>query len=227
MMISVLFLGMSSIASGEVSTRVYLADSNTPLELADPNVPFVYRDIMVDTKLTIIVDSNIAEIWSGGLYIGGTDRDYGFLLARDYNDITLDWEGSRFEAAGDKAEVWGIQDVIKSGFELYSHYNAVAGDWFVLDYNATNIGICKVDFYDYSVSWDYPVYYHVFSHVRTRDFNQDTKVDFADLALFALYWLETGCSGPDWCAGTDLNTDGSVDHDDLMFFADYWLERTE
>jgi len=222
-----LLLAFSSIAAGEVSTRVCLADANTPLELADPNVPFVYRDIMVGTKLTIIVDSNIAGYWSGGLYIGFTDIDYGDLSARDYNDITPDWEGSHFEAAGDEALVQDVQDVVNSGFELYSDPNAVVGDWFVLDYNATKIGICKVDFYDYSISWDDPNYSHVFSHVRTRDFNQDTNVDFADLALFSLYWLQTGCSDPDWCAGTDLNTDGIVDYDDLMLFTDYWLERTE
>jgi hypothetical protein len=223
----VLLLAFGSIAVGEVSTRVCLADANTPLELADPNVPFVYRDIMVGTKLTIIVDSNIAEFWTGGLYFGSTYRDYGVLSARDYNDITLDWEGSHFEAAGDKARVQAVHDIVNSGFDLYSYDSAVTGDWFILDYNATNIGICKVDFYDYSLSWDYPVYSHVFSHVRTRDFNQDTKVDFTDFALLALYWLETGCSDPDWCAGTDLNTDGTVDRNDLTFFADFWLERTE
>lgn len=84
-----------------------------------------------------------------------------------------------------------------------------------------------MDFYDYSMNSDNLVNSHVFSHVRTRDFNQDTKVDFADLALFALYWLETGCNAPDWCSGVDLNADGTVDRDDLMFFTDYWLERTE
>lgn len=223
----VILLAFSSIAVGEVSTRVCLADANTPLELADPNVLFVYRDIMVGTKLTIIVDSNIAGSWSGGLYIAGSDRVYGDLSARDYNDITLDWEGSRFEAAGDEALIQDVQDVVNSGFELYSDPNAVAGDWFVLDYIAINIGVCKVDFYDYSISWDDPNYSHEFSHVRTRDFNQDTKVDFADFALLSLYWLEIGCTEPNWCAGTDLNIDGIVNNDDLMLFADYWLERTE
>jgi hypothetical protein len=223
----VLTLAFNSIAVGEVSTRVCLADANTPLELADPNVPFVYRDIMVGTKLTIIVDSNIAENWGGGLYIEGTDRDYGILSARDYNDIALDWEGSRFEAAGDKAWVFDVDDIIISGFDLHSHNNAVEGDWFILDYNATDIGICRVNFYDYSMSLSNPVYSLVFSHVRTRDFNQDTKVDFGDLALLSLYWLQIGCGDPDWCAGTDLNIDGIIDHNDLMFFADYWLARTE
>ncbi|MCJ7729293.1 MAG: hypothetical protein MUO27_05395, partial [Sedimentisphaerales bacterium] len=64
---------MHSVVVGAVkeniSTRVYFRDSNTPLELADPNVPWVYRDIMVGTRLTIIVDSNASGSWSGGLLI--------------------------------------------------------------------------------------------------------------------------------------------------------------
>jgi len=229
--ILVLFLGLTSVSVGEVSSRVCLADGNTPLEVADPNIPFVYRDIMVGTKLTIIVDSNASIEWSSewgyDLSIEGEYMDYGFLSARDYNDITGDWQGSHFEAAGSQAQVWEWIDLGIQGFNLEGHGTAVPGDWFIIDYTATNVGVCKVGFYDRSVSWDYPVYYHVFSHVRTRDFNQDTKVDFADLALLASYWLETGCSDPDWCAGTDLDIDGDVDCDDLMFFAAYWLERTE
>jgi len=227
LIIVVLTLVFSSIAAGEVSTRVCLADANTPLELADPNVPFVYRDIMVGTKLTIIVDSNVAETWDGGLYISSFNWDYGVLSARDYNDITLNWEDSYFEAAGDKAWVLDINNMIMRGFDLHSQNTANIGDWFILDYTAKNRGICIVDFYDYSFSWDIPFYSLEFLHVRTRDFNQDTKVDFADLALFSLYWQDTSCSDPDWCAGTDLSTDGIVDLDDLMLFADYWLERTE
>ena len=84
-----------------------------------------------------------------------------------------------------------------------------------------------MDFYDYGFSWDIPFYSLEFSHVRTRDFNQDTKVDFTDLALLSLHWLQTGCTDPDRCTGTDLNTDGIVDYDDLMLFADFWLERTQ
>ena len=234
----VILLAFSSVAAGEVSTRVCLADANTPLELADPNDltdpnlladpnVFVYRDIMVDTKLTIIVDSNIAGTWSGGLYISDPNRVCGELSGRDYNDITFDWEGSHFEAAGDKASVKDILNDIRSGFNLYSNSTSAVGDWFILDYNAVNVGICTVEFHDHSLGLGYLACKHMFSHVRTRDFNQDTKVDFSDLALFALNWLQASCSDPDWCAGTDLNTDGIVDHDDLMLFADFWLERTE
>lgn len=224
-----LFLVMTPVAMGEVSTRVCLADANTPLELADPNIPFIYRDIMVGTKLTIIIESNNAEQWDGGLFIAGIDRDYGVLSGRDYNDTTLDWEGSRFEAAGDGARVYDWLDVIQSGFDFYGHRSAVAGDWFIIDYNATSVGNCNVGFYDYGGpgGMDFPAYDLVFSHVRTRDFNNDAVVDFNDFAVLASHWQETGCSDPNWCEGTDLDIDGNVDCNDLILFIDYWLERTE
>jgi hypothetical protein len=225
------FFALTSTAVGEISTRVCLADGNTPLELADPNIPFVYRDIMVDTKLSIIVNSDSGGSFAGGdLSIEGEYRDFGLLSARDYNDTTSDWQGSRFEAAGYKARVYEWEDPPAiHGFNLEgdTDSNGVPGDWFVIDYTATNEGICKVGFYDRSISWDYPIYYHVFSHVRSRDFNKDTKVDFIDFALFAYHWLRTDCGDPDWCEGADLDTNGNVDREDLMFFADYWLEKAQ
>lgn len=222
-------LSMATIATGQVSTKVCLADGNTPLKLRDPNTPFIYRDVMVGTKLTIIIDSNAAGLWDGGLFIEGSYRDYGILSGRDYNDLTLDWEGSRFEAVGKEACVYDWQDDTKSGFDLCGHRTAVSGDWFIIDYTATGVGECKVGFYDYNGPGgiNFPVYYLVFSHVPTRDFDSSTNVDLADFGIFALYWQETTCSEPDWCGGADLNNSGNVDFPDLMLFADYWLERTE
>jgi len=224
----VLFLGMTSVAAGEVSVRVCLANGYTPLPLADPNIPHIYRDIMVGTKLTIIVDSNIAEYWYGGrLTIEDANMDYGLLSARDYNYDTNDWEGSRFPAAGTRARVYTYEQMGVYGFQLLGHNNAVAGDWFIIDYTATAVGTGKVGFYDHSVDWFNPIYYLEFPHVRTRDFNNDTKVDFSDFALFASYWLAPDCNDPNWCEGTDLNTDSNVDFHDFAMFADYWPETTE
>jgi hypothetical protein len=224
-----LLLGISSIGTAEVSTSVYLADGNTPLELTDPNIPFVYRDIMVDTKLTIIVASDIAGSWNGGIYIEGMDRNHGVLSARDYNDITRDWEGSRSEAAGQRARVRKVEDSSSSGFELNSHHSAMAGDWFIIDYTATNVGGCRVAFYDYGTPDGFfvPVYELLFFHVPTRDFDQNTTVGFSDFAIFALYWGATDCAEPGQCEGTDLDADGDVDAIDLTLFADYWLETTQ
>jgi hypothetical protein len=103
-----LFLGLASIARGRVSTRVCLADGNTPLELADPNIPFVYRDIMVGTKLTIIVSSDAEGSLNARLAIIGEDQNRGLLSARDYNDTTHDWAGSHLPASSDKALVFPL-----------------------------------------------------------------------------------------------------------------------
>lgn len=226
-----ILLCMASGASAELSTRVCLADGNTPLELADPNIPFVYRDIMVGTRLTIIVDSNAGGehsfSWGCDLAIEGEYMDYGLLSARDYNDTTYDWQGSLLEAAGPLSNIYEWEELGIHGFSLQYHISSVPGDWFIIDYTATNAGVCEVGFYDCDVSWHYPVYYHVFSHVPTRDFNNDTKVDFADFAVLASHWQETGCSDPNWCEGTDLDADGNVDINDLVLFTNYWLEKTE
>lgn len=221
-------LSISSLAAAEVSIRVCLTDGNTPLESADANTPFVYRDIMVGTKLTIIVASDAAGSWAGGLYIEGPDRDYGVLSARGYNDAARDWEGSRFEAAGLRARVRIVEDFLNSGFELNSHNTATAGDWFIIDYTATQVGGSRVGLYDYTVPENafFPVYELLFSHVPARDFDQDGTVGLADFAVFASYWGATDCTAPDWCQGADLNADGRVDGADLALFADYWLEKT-
>jgi len=228
-------LCMISAAAGEVSTRVCLADGNTLLPLRDPNIPFIYRDIMVGTKLTIIVSSDVNEYWGDGFGDDGGSLaveeeywNYGVLSARG-PQIVGDWSGSHFPAAGREACVldWEgcIDDDVKvDGFDLYTGSTEIEADnWFIIDYTATKAGICKVGFYDHTISWSDPNYYLVFYHVPTRDFNNDTKVDFADFAVLASYWQENGCGDQNWCEGTDP----TVDINDLMFFVDYWLETTE
>jgi len=222
----VLFFSVASTAIGEVSTRVCLADGNTPFLPPDSNFPNVYPDIMVGTKLTIIVSSDADGYWDGGLFIVDPYRDYGVLSGRDYNDTTLDWEGSRFPAAGEEARVYDWEGDDMSGFDFYGDDYAEANDWFIIDYNATAVGDCNVGFYDYNVSMDDPIYCHEFFHVRTRDFNNDTVVDFADFGVLASYWQVADCNDPNWCEGTDLDTSGTVDSNDLGLFVDYWLEET-
>jgi hypothetical protein len=223
-----LYFGVASATLGEVFTKVYLADGKTPLELADPNIPLLllYRDVMAGTRLTIIVSSDSGGYWGGDLAMTGEDRNYGLLSARDYSETTHDWAGSRLPAAGNMARVWEWQEPDIQGFNLEGHRSSVAGDWFIIDYTATSVGVCNVGFYDYNVSWVDPIYYLTFFHVPTRDFNSDTKVDFADFAIFASCWQGVVCAGPDWCKG-DLDMDGWVDLNDLILFADFWLEKTQ
>jgi hypothetical protein len=79
----ILLLIAAPAAHTEVFTQVYLADGNTPLELADPCIPFVYRPIMVGTRLTIIIDSNTGDYWNGALTIWDANQNYGRLYGRD------------------------------------------------------------------------------------------------------------------------------------------------
>ena len=241
----VVLLSISSVAAAGISARVCLSDGNTPLEPADANTPFVYRDIMVGTKLTIIVSSDAPGRWSGGLYIEGDDRDYGVLSGRAaYNAKTRDWEGSHLPAAGLTARVENVEDMLSSGFELGSHNSAVPGDWFIIDYTATKVGVCRVALYESPPLGQRPVNPYepsppdaglppvllaelVFNQVPTRDFDQDATVGLGDFAIFASYWGATTCTGQDWCQGADLDADGNVDAADLALFADYWLKKTQ
>jgi len=229
LMFLVPFLCMVPAVAGKVSTRVGSADGNTPFVPVDSNLPITrYPDIMVGTKLTIIVDSNVAEYWSGSLAIEDANMDYGTLSCRDCNDTILDCDGSRSSAAGETAQVLLWQNAGVRGYDLYTDSkNIMPGDWFAIDYIATSMGICNVGFYDHSVDWFEPIYYLAFSHVPTRDFDGDKIVDFGDCAIFALHWRTPFCDGPDWCEGTDLDRDHDVDFGDLTLFTDYWLERTE
>jgi len=231
-----LLLSAGSIAVGEVSATVYLADGNTPLEWADPNVPFVYPDIMVGAGLVIVISSDANEGWSGVLKITYPDTDYGFLSARDYNHVTLVWEGSILEAAGEGGGVKTSAGSLRAGFTLKARNPAAAGDWFILDYTAAKEGNCTVTLYEYLGEkgsdidpFNPPppekrtVSELVFSHVPSRDFNADAKVDFVDFAIISSFRGLTNCADSNWCEGTDLDKDGDVDTYDLILFADYWL----
>jgi hypothetical protein len=219
---------ITSVAMGYKSARVCRSDGNTPLELADPCVPWVYRDIMVETHLTIIVSSPDDGLWEyGELSIWGTDRDYGVLSGRDYNEgPPPNWEGSIFPAAGEEALVQDSPESDVFRFTFYAGHDAVDGNWFIIDYNAINVGSCQVAFFDGDFSWDEPLYWMLFTHVPSRDFNQDGIVNFADFAFFGLFWGIPNCADPNGCGKADFDGDQIIGINDLSMFVEYWLERT-
>jgi hypothetical protein len=209
---------------GNVSTRVYFRDSNTPLDLADPNVPWVYRDIMTGTHLKIIVDSNANGDWSGGLLIPAAEVSvygdlYGYGSYPDYQDSIL-------PNAGEESTVDRSDDDIVGGFFLYAGLEAIPGDWFIIDYNALSAGTCHVGLYDDNWSYEDPFYTMSFTQVPSRDFNGDHIVNFADFSLMGLYWGVTNCSDPNGCGKADFYSDETINFDDLALFVDFWLERT-
>jgi hypothetical protein len=216
-----LMVATAPVVHAEVFTRVCLADGNTPLELADPCIPFVYRPIMVGTHLTIIISSDTNnEEWGGGvLTLWDADLNYGVLYG-----------GSPLPAAGPNAVVWPWIDFPEEryaeGLALGGGRNPSIGDWFIVDYNAISMGNCSVFFYDWDGYPDNPLYQMSFTHVRTRDFNNDGIVNFEDFAVLGLNWQRTDCSEPENCSGADLDADGYVGISDLRQFVEYWLEKT-
>ena len=209
---------MTSLVSADITVEVYEADGNTP---------FDDRDIMVGEKLTIVINSDVNDYWSGGLFISGNHRSLATLSGRDNDPNTRDYELSHYEAAGELAKVTGWQDSSIWGFDLYTSdindVNFTANDWFIIDYEADAVGDCNVGFYDYNISWSDPNYDLYFTHIPTRDLDPDGSVDFNDFAVLASEWFEDDCNVPNWCKGSDLDLDGDVDVNDLGLFTAYWL----
>ena len=224
----ILILGVVPTAAARVTLKVYEADGETPFDCND--------DIMVGTKLTIIVSSDSNDYWSGGLFVTGQDRALGTLAGRGLDPNARDYTDSHYEDAGDFAIVTAWKDSLIWGFDLYTFYpvdgnsdsnSTVAGDWFIIGYEADEVGDCNVGFYDYSISWDDPNYFLSFSHSPTCDIDSDEKVNFIDFAIFASRWDANDCNDPNWCDGADLDRDGEVDCNDLGLFVEYWLWQSD
>jgi hypothetical protein len=56
------------------------------------------------------------------------------------------------------------------------------------------------------------------------DLNNDNIVDYNDLSMFTIHWLETGCTAPAFCGAADFDRNSVVDLADFALLADHWLE---
>ena len=226
----------------KVWTTVYRCDETTPLAIIDPNHPTVYRDIMVGARLVFVVSSDTGEPWQGALLLSADDAKYATLSARGYTRVkpgtsnrTPNYADSCLDAAGTGAYVRafngteGVGLQFQSGHTPYitAGHTAVPGDWFIFDYRAEQVGFCKVGLYT-GDELDIPLEMLIFRHVPSRDFNGDTIVDFAELALIASHWDASADQDPNSRADTfDLDADTRIDLADLALFSEYWLERTD
>lgn len=228
---------LTPMAAARVWTSVYRRDERTLLVPADPNRPNVYPDIMVGTRLVIVVSSDTGGYWWGGLLTSVEDWDYGTLSGRGFSEEKHIYEGSCLPAAGKRPSAVEFLDPTGFGFELAAYQgrsyidradDAVPGDWFILDYSAERVGSCDVGLYDFDAGPDIPLEIRSFNHVPSRDFKSDGIVNFEDFALLARCWrsaVEPDPNSPD--APFDLKADGRVDVADLTLFTEYWLERTD
>lgn len=246
---TLLVIGLIASASwAGVSLQVYRADERTPLAFEDPNEPGIYEDIMVGTHLTFVIGSDTpVEWWSGGLWISWEDLDFGTVTARGYNPETMNYEGSILPT---EAEAYINQGPVDNGLGiafsiLELTYGPVSGEWFALDYWAEQVGTCLIGLYSYEpgidthgdLNWAVPrdapyggfwIQGLSFQHVPSRDYDNDTVVNFVDFALWAKQWQQTILSeDPNAVPPGDLNADAFVDTVDLTLFCQYWLERTD
>ncbi len=232
-------LVVAPLAWAKVWTTVYRCDGTTPLAAVDPNHPTVYRDIMVGTRLVIVISSDAPgiyddrQLWSGGLVISRDDWQRGTLSGRGYNEQRRNYDGSTLAAAATLGKATAqyreyFQPDTGYGFDLRPNQYSVAGDWFVLDYHAERLGSCDVALYDFDASLDVPLETLSFAHVSSRDFNGDTIVNFRDLALLVSRCGAIVAPDPnDPNAPFDLDANGRVDVADIASFSEYWLERTD
>jgi hypothetical protein len=224
----VAFAVLAPTAGARVWTTVYYCDGVTPFPALDPNHPTTYGDIMVGTRLVIVVSSDKSEAWQGSLQLSQDDAQYAQLSGRDYVKTPPNYKGSCLPAAGRFACVRTFQDAHKVGMDLYTSPAPVVlpGDWFVVDYRAERVGSCRVGLYNMSLGGDALLETLSFTHVPSRDFNGDTIVDFKDLVLLAAHWdCPVDPEGRE--TAFDLNGDGRVDLADLALFSVHWLERTD
>ncbi|NLZ04487.1 MAG: hypothetical protein GXY19_04905 [Phycisphaerae bacterium] len=233
----------ASAASAMVTARVCLADEVTPLAPADPNVPEVYRDIMVGTRLTIFITSDTAKPCRVKFWLSWETERQGALSPRGYDESIGNYVGSCLPAAGERALVTMYRDDLGVGVDLLPAWNATAGDLFILDYGAVNTGVCTIGLYALSavpipvvISQEPPdpppfeatlIQVLSFHHVPSRDFDGDTLVNFVDYASLAGLWGQSVVSDPNAAVAADLNGDERVDVRDLALFGEYWLERTQ
>ena len=224
-------LGLAAVLTpatwAKVWTTVYRCDGVTPLEAVDPNHPTVYRDIMVGTRLVLVVSSDQGEYWWGRLLLSQEDAPYGELRGRGYVAIPANYKDSCLASAGKGARAIPVDNFEVVGFDIATSPSrpVLPGDWFVVDYYAEQVGTCHVGLYNSSISLDVLSETLSFIHVPSRDFNGDTVVNLKDFASLASHWnSKADPNGP--VAAFDINSDGRIDLGDLASFSESWLERT-
>ncbi len=242
-LVAILVVALAAPLGAKVWVTAYRCDEVTPLAAVDPNHPTVYRDIMVGTRLALIISSDAPAFWLGRLLLPWDYEQNALLTGRGLTPpppgvpAYSTYQDSRFDAAGTRASVRDFENVRGIGLEFRSDYTpylvpgfhpAYPGDWFVVDYRARQTGVARVDLYDSFASPSGPIQTLSFTHVPSRDFNSDTIVDFRDFALMASHWGSAVSTDPNSrSSALDLDANTRVDFGDLALFSEYWLERAD
>ncbi len=233
---------LTPAAAAKVWVTVYQHDGKTPLAAVDADHPNVFREIMVGTRLTLVLSSDSGEYWMGSLRLSWDDANDARLSGRgnatippravmrvpSYADSCLDAAGTR-AVAYDRAEPEGIGLTFSNSTDslIPGSHAAYPGDWFVVEYHAEQVGPCDVGLYGFSVDFRIPIQTLSLTHVPSRDFNGGTVVNFKDFAVLASHWRAAADPNSPLEAAVDLDADHRVGAADLASFSQYWLARTD
>ena len=244
-----IILLLVAYCTADVSTSVYFADGITPVPRRDPNIPDVYVDILVGTHLSIIVSSDDNTLpWNGRLTIKAADITKGQLWPCEFNELTYnELESCSILPAAHSISIQGRPPRVsladsRTGDYFVGMYGADepnTGEWFAVDYHAIGLGECRVVFTEFPsqsspvevpggiLPADRLVNISVFSHVQTRDFDENYVVDFRDFALMAQCLQNSEGNDPnDFAPEYDFDHNQSIDATDLAMFMGFWLGRT-
>lgn len=169
--------------------------------------PYSCGDANGTVSGTIDIGTSKSYPAGSGLYldlqvlVGGDSGD-----AEDYH-LQL-WRDTTLLGQIDPCTPYGIIIPVLAGETLTFELFASEEDWYS-DYEGYERG------YEFRIILGMPA---------AADFNGDGAVNFRDYAMFALHWLEVGCSEPNWCGKADLNKSGDVNWPDLKIFTEHWLE---
>jgi hypothetical protein len=220
-MMNYIILVLSFLFGGILQAQIFIQPCD-PCDLT----PLADNQVMMGKKCSLQVYSDANDLWSGGLFLSGQNRQIGVLLGRNKDPNSQDWSGSHSEHAGPMAKVYAWNDSEIGGFDFYNgEYCREPGIWFLIDYEALAPGNCTIEYYDHGFSWTQadPNVIITLENIPNVDFYVDGLVDMKDFMILASHWLAEDCSDPDWCQQTDINRDEVVDMADIVLFAPYWL----
>ncbi len=168
-------------------------------------VDISYSDVR-GAQTNVFVDVDCTLIWGAGnihvdpLFVTGPLGDY-YLSQTDTNELNQTTDSPCVDTGSDLAS--------NVGLHLYTTRTDS-----VFDTNMVDMG------------YHYPLAIELCSF---SDLSGDGVVDFADLAIFLLHWLDDDCSANNnWCGGADLTFDSYVNFNDFAALNECWhAEDTE
>lgn len=212
---------------------IQIAPCAVTLRMTEPNglLDLPSQEIILGKSIALVVHaSDPNDHWKGGIFLRDQDRNLATLRGRGSIPNSRECPDSCLSAAGDHARVMEWEDSYIEGYDLYpDDVNREAGDWFVIEYIPQELGLCKVEFYDYIQDpndWNEPHSILVLENTPSRDFTGNGIVNLKDYMRFTQTWLEEDCTDPNWCNQTDLDRDGWVGLNDLLMFSEHWLWGT-